>query len=193
MNPAWVVRTGRLVLAPVGWTDLPDLIALKGDASVYAQMLGGVCGPARVRDELAAEQAFWAARGVGMWAVREAEGAALVGLTGLHERPDGLGVALRFAFRPEKRGRGLAREAAGAALRFAHDRAGLARVVAVTRETNLSARTVVGAIGMRWYAEFMRGGERMLVFESVAGRTILSPLAAASRPAARPPGSRCAR
>ena len=166
MNPAWVIRTGRLVLTPVAWPDLPDLVALKGDPSVYAQMLGGVRSPAQVRDELAAEQAFWAARGVGMWAAREAGGGALLGTTGLHERPDGLGIALRFAFRPQMRGRGLAREAAGAALRFAHDRAGLPRVVAVTREANIASRTVLGAIGMRENGGFLRDGHRMLVYES---------------------------
>ena len=173
MNPAWVIRTGRLVLAPVAWTDLPDLVALKGDASAYAQMLGGLRGPALVRDELAADQAFWAAHGVGMWTVREPGATGLIGLTGLHERPDGLGTALRFAFRPERRGRGLGREAAGAALRFAHERANLPRVVAVTREANLPSRTVLGAVGMRRCDEFMRGSERMLVYESVAGRTVL--------------------
>lgn len=170
MNPAWVIRTGRLVLTPVAWPDLPDLLALKADPSVYAQMLGGVRGPAQVRDELAAEQAFWAAHGVGMWAARETDGGALLGTTGLHERPDGLGMALRFAFRPEMRGRGLAREAAGAALRFAHDRVGLARVVAVTRETNIASRTLLGAIGMRESGGFLREGHRMLVYESVTLR-----------------------
>ncbi len=170
MNPAWVIRTGRLVLTPVGWPDLADLVALKGDPSIYAQMLGGVRGPAQVRDELAEDQAFWARHGVGMWTVRGADDPALVGLTGLHERPDGLGLGLRFAFRSETRGRGLGREAAGAALRFAHDRAGVPRVVAVTRETNLGSRTVIGAIGMRRCGEFMRDGGRMLVFESVAAR-----------------------
>ena len=44
-----------------------------------------------------------------------------VGITGLERRPDGRGVALRFALWPEAQGRGLAREAAGAALRFGHD------------------------------------------------------------------------
>ena len=171
MNPAWVVRTGRLVLTPVGWPDLADLIALKGDPSAYAQMLGGICSPARVHDELAADQAFWARRGVGMWTVRGVDDPALIGLTGLHDRPDGLGMALRFAFRPETRGRGVGREAASAALRFAHERARLPRVAAVTREANLAARTVIGAIGMRPCGEFMRGSERMLVFESVVAQT----------------------
>ena len=165
MNPAWVIRTGRLVLAPAVWRDLPDLRALKGDPGVYAQMLGGVRNPAQVAAELAEDSAYWAARGVGMWTVRDAAG-AMIGLAGVHDRADGRGTALRFAFRPAARGRGLAREAAGAALRFAHHRAGLQRVVAVAREANISSRIVLGAVGMRECDAFLRGNERMLVFES---------------------------
>lgn len=168
MNPAWTIRTGRLVLSPVSWRDLPELVELKGDPRVYALMLGGVRSPVQTAQELAAEIAFWAARGVGMWAARDGEGAGpLLGIAGLHERPDGRGIALRFAFRAEVRGRGLAREAAGAALRFAHDRARLARVVAAAREDNFSSRTVLGAIGMRPCETFRRDGHRMILYESV--------------------------
>ncbi len=165
MNPAWHIRTGRLLLTPVGWADLPELRALKGDPRVYGQMLGGVRSPAEVAVDLVQEAAYWATRGVGMWMVRTTDGAA-IGLTGLHDRSDGRSPALRFAIRPELRGQGLAREAAGAALRFAHDRAGLERVVAVAREANLSSRTVLGAIGMRQVDSFDRNGDRVLVYES---------------------------
>jgi len=157
-------------LTPVGWPDMPDLCALKGDPLVYATMLGGVRSPVQVAIELAEDTAFWARRGVGMWIARDLQGTA-VGLSGLHERSDGLGIALRFAFRPEIRGRGLAREAAGAALRFAHDRARVKRVRAVARESNIASRTVLGAIGMRECGTFMREGHRMLVYESDAGPT----------------------
>ncbi len=166
MNPAWRIATGRLVLTPVGWGDLADLVALKGDPRVYGQMLGGVRSRGQVAAELAADSAFWARHGVGMWVVRPVEGGAAIGLVGVHQRPDGRGMALRFAFTPESRGRGLAREAAGAALRFAHERAGLARVIAVARESNFGSRTVLGAIGMREAGGFDRGGEAMVVFES---------------------------
>ncbi len=168
MNPAWCIQTGRLVLSPVGWQDLSDLQALKGDPGVYAQMLGGVRSPGQAAAELAQDIVFWAVRGVGMWVVRHEPGAAAIGITGLHERPDGRGTALRFAFRPEVRDHGLAREAAGAALRFAHDRAGLKRVVAVAREGNIASRTVLGAIGMRLCGTFDRDGSQMLLFESLA-------------------------
>ena len=167
MNPAWVLHTGRLVMAPVGWQDLADLRALKGDAGVYGQMLGGVRDPWQVGAELAADTAYWAARGVGMWTVRLHEGGPAVGLAGIHDRPDGRGTALRFAFRPQDRGHGLAREAAAAALRFAHRQAGLPRVIGVAREANIGSRTVLGAIGMRECDAFWRGRDRVLVYESV--------------------------
>ena len=170
MNPAWVIRTGRLVLSPVGWQDLADLQALKGDPLVFGQMLGGVRSPGQVAEELAQDVAFWPEHGVGMWLARDAPGRPALGLTGVHERPDGRGMGLRFAFRPEMRGRGLAREAAGAALRFAHDQAGLRRVVAVARDSNFSSRVLLGAIGMRPCGTFERDGHPMLVFESVATR-----------------------
>ncbi len=166
MNSPWAIRTGRLLMTPVGWQDIADLCALKGDPRVYATMLGGVRSPVQVAAELAEDTQFWARNAVGMWTVRDLDGNA-VGLTGLHDRVDGRGIALRFAFRPETRGRGLAREAAGAALRFAHDRANVRRVIAVAREDNIASRTVLGAVGMRECDAFLRNGDRMLVFESV--------------------------
>lgn len=166
MKAPWSIRTGRLVLTPVGWQDIAELCALKGDPRVYGAMLGGVRSPVQVAAELADDTAFWAKHAVGMWTVRDLNGKA-VGVTGLHERNDGRGIALRFAFLPEVRGRGLAREAAGAALRFAHDRARLRRVVAVAREDNIASRTVLGAIGMREAGTFIRDGDRLLIYESL--------------------------
>ena len=160
------LRTGRLLLTPVAWGDLPDLKRLKGDPLIYAQMLGGVRQPTQVLAELAEDISFWARHGTGMWTVRE--GAAAVGLVGLHERTDGRGIALRFAFTPESRGRGLAREAAGAALRHAHEHGGIRRVIAAAKEGNFGSRMVLGAIGMRECGAFERGGERVLVFESLS-------------------------
>lgn len=170
MNPNWRLATGRLVLSPVGSEHIEVITALKGDPLVYGQMLGGVRGPVLVAAELAEDVAFWAQHGVGMWVAHAATGGVAVGLVGLHERTDGRGIALRFAFHPAVRGQGLAREAAGAALRFAHDRAGLRRVVAVANDGNIGSRTVLGAIGMRACEAFDRGGEAMVMYESVSAQ-----------------------
>src|SRR5271165_2589051 len=129
MNPAFVLRTGRLVLTPVGGGDLGDLRAIKADPSVFAVMLGGVRDPAQTAEDLANDVVAWGRHGFGIWAVREA--GRFMGITGLQQRPDGRGVALRFALWPEAQGRGLAREAAFAALLFGHKRAGLVRIVGV--------------------------------------------------------------
>ncbi len=64
-------------------------------------------------------------------------------------------------------GRGLAREAALAALRFGHEWARLTRIVAVAREANFASRTVLGSIGMVPCEEFDQGGHAMVLFESV--------------------------
>ena len=160
-----LIRTARLRLFRVSWSDALELAALKADPRIYGSMLGGVRSPIQAAHEAAAEVAFWGAHGVGMFAVRDLTG-RLIGTTGIHQRPDGRDLALRFAFDPASRGHGLAREAASAALRYAHDRAGLPRVVAVAREDNVASRSVLGGIGMRHVDTFIRDRDVMMLYES---------------------------
>jgi RimJ/RimL family protein N-acetyltransferase len=168
MNPIWTLRTARLLLTPVGGADLPELCAIKADPRVFAVMLGGVRSAVETAEELADDVVSWGSNGFGVWAVREPAAAArFVGIAGLELRPDGRGVALRFALWPEAQGRGLAREAAGAALRFGHEQAQLRRIVAVARENNFASRMVLGSIGMTECANFMQQGHRMVLYESV--------------------------
>ena len=167
MNSSWVVRTARLILAPVSWRDLQDLQAIKADPRVFAMMLDGVRTPTRAAEELAEDISTWARNGYGIWSVRAMDEEKFLGITGLMHRADHRGVALRFALWPEVQGRGLAREAASAALRFGHDQAGLARIIAVARETNFASRTILGGIGMIEHDGFIRDGHAMLVYESV--------------------------
>ena len=173
MNDARVLRTGRLVLRPVGYADLANLVRLKADPLVFAVMLGGVRTPEQTARELAEDISFWGAQGVGMWSVREDATGAFLGLVGLHGRPDGRGVALRFALHAAAQGRGYASEAAGAALRFAHDRTGLERVIAVARASNIGSRQVLGAIGMVQVESYERDGYQVLVYESVIPENVI--------------------
>jgi RimJ/RimL family protein N-acetyltransferase len=167
MSPLWTLRTARLVLTPVGGADLPDLRAIKADPRVFAIMLGGVRNAAQTAEDLAHDVIAWGEHGYGIWAVRQAADRRFVGITGLENRPDGRGIALRFALWPEVQGLGYAREAAGAALRFGHDQAGLKRIVAAARATNFASRTVLGSIGMVPCEEFVQRGYAVILFESV--------------------------
>lgn len=160
------ITTARLSLLPPGPEHLDDLIRLKADERVFGLMLHGVRTPERTREELEDDIEFWRVRGYGTWSVFERETGRFLGIAGLMERPDGRGVALRFALWPECRGRGYAREAASAGLDFGH-RAGLKRIIAVAWEQNHASRAVLRDIGMRECDEFRNHGRRMLVYESV--------------------------
>ncbi len=160
------LHTPRLSLLPPGPEHLDELIRLKSDERVFGFMLHGTRSAERTREELEDDMEFWLVRGYGTWSVFERATGDFLGICGLMERPDGRGVALRFALWPECRGKGYAREAAAAALEAGH-RAGLARIIAVARETNLASRGVLGDIGMRECGEFRHQGHRMVVFESL--------------------------
>jgi len=160
------LTTPRLSLLPPGREQLEDLIRLKADERVFGFMLHGTRSPERTREELEDDIDFWLVRGYGTWSVFERATGDFLGICGLMERPDGRGVALRFALWPECRGKGYAREAAGAALEFGH-RAGLKRIIAVARQSNLASRGVLGDIGMRECGVFQHQGHPMVVFESL--------------------------
>ena len=160
------VRTARLTLRPVAPEHLADLVALKGDEAAFGLMLHGIRTPERAAEELRDDMEFWKVRGYGTWAVHLSGNGDFLGIVGLMERPDGRGVALRFALWPQSRGKGYAREAARAALDFGHG-AGLDRIIAVARESNLASRAVLGDLGLRPCGGFEHQGHPMLVFESL--------------------------
>lgn len=164
MADARTVRTGRLILQPVSWRDMEDMVRLKADGAAFGQMLGGVCTRQQAEKEMADDIAFWACHRVGMFTIHEH--GRFVGMTGIHDRPDGRGFGLRFALYPWARGRGIAREAASAALIFTLN-AHIKRVVAVAKESNQASRSILKAIGMRECEQFMRDSQLMLVYESV--------------------------
>jgi RimJ/RimL family protein N-acetyltransferase len=162
-----IVSTERLMMIPPGKENLADLQRLKADERVFGWMLHGTRTPQRTAEELEDDADFWAVRGYGTWCVFERESGDFLGICGFMERPDGRGVALRYALWPECRGKGYAREAARAALGFGH-RTGLARIIAIAREENLASRAVLADIGMTPAGEFRHQGHRMLMFESRA-------------------------
>ena len=166
MHSYWRLTTARLSMTPVAPRDLPQLVALKASPLTFGQMLGGVRNPEQTANELAQDICTWGANGYGMWAVRGRDGNIFLGTVGLMHRPDGRGVALRFSLWPKAQGAGLAREAASAALFFAHDRAGLERVIGVAREENYGSRIVLGSIGMTQSGRFLRNGTVLLVYQS---------------------------
>ena len=143
--PGRLVRTARLTLVPPGKENLPDLIRLKADERVFELMLHGTRSPERTRDELEDDIEFWQVRGYGTWCVYLTETGEFLGIAGLMERPDGRGVAMRFALWPECRGQGYAREAAAATLDYARQQLGIRRLLAITSPDNKASGKLLRA------------------------------------------------
>ena len=100
----------------------------------------------------------FASNGWGFWAVEERERGLLIGLCGLAHVPwdafftPAVEVGWRLSTRWHRRG--LAREAAEAALAFAFGRLGLGRVVAYTVPENTASWALMERLGMRRLGEF---------------------------------------
>jgi RimJ/RimL family protein N-acetyltransferase len=151
-----VVATARLVLRPFSDKDRAPFFALNTHPFVV-ELLGS--SPSRAESDAMIERysAEMAREGWGLWAVGEADGggeaaAAFVGMVGLHrvrpELPCAPAVEIGWRLHPEFWGKGYATEAAGGALRFGFEGAGLTEIVAFTTTLNTRSQAVMGRIGM---------------------------------------------
>jgi RimJ/RimL family protein N-acetyltransferase len=94
-------------------------------------------------------QAMFARCGHGLFVVQSLADGAALGLCGLIRR-DGLPAPdLGFAFLPEHRGRGIAREAAGLVLRHGREVLGLGRILAITLPDNASSVRLLERLGFQ--------------------------------------------
>jgi RimJ/RimL family protein N-acetyltransferase len=144
-----VLDTARLVLRHLTADDAPFLVRLLTEPEVMRQI--GDRGVRTAADAAAyLRDGPWGAgarEGYGMWRVARRADDAPVGLCGLLRRETLDAPDLGFAFLPEHRGQGYAREAGAAVLAHARDALGLARVVAVTRPDNAASQRVLAALG----------------------------------------------
>ena len=126
--------------------DAERLAVLHADARVMNLLKHGVLSRAQSDALVADYAAEWPALGFGSWTACERESGRLVGLGGLRIHDEG--VALRLAFTPEAQGKGYGPELGRAALAFAFNVVGLARVVAITRSDNVPGQHALEKFGM---------------------------------------------
>jgi RimJ/RimL family protein N-acetyltransferase len=145
------LRTERLTLRQWRSSDLAAAATMHADEHV-GHWLGG-----RLTEEQSAafvdRQAIGLAlRGIGLFAIEEADTGGFVGAVGLGGvGPEfSFGPALEVAWRltPSAHGRGYATEAAGAALAYADTLFGLDRIAAFTAVRNRASLTVMTRLGM---------------------------------------------
>lgn len=87
--------------------------------------------------------------GHGFWAVERLADGQLVGLCGLFKRDSLPEVDVGYGFPPAQRGKGYAREAAAACLKYGREVLGKTRILAIASPENAASHRVLTGIGMR--------------------------------------------
>lgn len=146
-----MIVTERLVLSELVPDDAPFIHTLVNDAG-WLRYIGdrGV----RTLDDARAyiengPMASYARNGFGLYRVSVRDGDDAVGMCGLIKRDTLKHVDIGFAFLPDARGRGYAREAAFATLAHARDNLGLDRIVAIVSPGNAPSIRLLTLLGMR--------------------------------------------
>lgn len=144
------IETRRLQLRPMGRLDVPDLLAVYGDAEAMRWVGDGrPITPAECEQWVEVTDRNFRVRGYGMFAVVERESSRVVGFCGL-VHPGGQPTAeLKYAFVRQAWGQGFATEAATALLRHAPEAFGLHEVIATAAPENEASHRVLLKTGMR--------------------------------------------
>ena len=151
-EPIPEVRTARLLLRGIRPEDVDDYHrALFADPEVMRYLPGGVPLP-RERLDGVVERTHdhWQRHGYGVWVVCDLIGGEVMGQCGLRSVEEAGETEVLYALARATWGRGLATEAARAALAFGFERTGLQRIVAYAVPDNVASRRVIEKLGMRF-------------------------------------------
>ena len=144
------VRTDRLLLRPVARDDLDALAEVFAVPEVWWFPMQRGLERSETEEFVARQEQHWAAHGYGLWAVVEEE--RVLGFAGLsvpYFLPEVLpATEVGWRLHPDGWGRGLATEAATAALRWGFDDLGIRRVISITMPDNEASSAVMGRLGM---------------------------------------------
>jgi RimJ/RimL family protein N-acetyltransferase len=144
-----VAETDRLVLRRLTIEDAPFILELLNDPD-WLRFIGDK-GVRSLEDAgnyiLTGPIDSYARRGFGLFRVELKADGAPIGLCGLLKRDVLEDVDVGYAFLPQFRRSGYAREAAAATLRFGKDTIGLTRVAAITNPDNARSIRVLETLG----------------------------------------------
>jgi RimJ/RimL family protein N-acetyltransferase len=154
-NDAMVrLETPRLILRRWREEDTGPMAAVNGDPEVMRWIRdGGVLDERQTRARVRAWEDEWESRGFGLFAVEVRSTGELAGFTGLsvpEYLPEVLpAVEVGWRLGRPHWGRGLATEAAAAAVRFGFGECGLERIVSIAQVGNDASQRVMAKLGMR--------------------------------------------
>ena len=146
-----MITTERLALRELGPDDAAFILALVNDADWLRYI--GDRGVRTMDDALVYIEtgpvASYARNGFGLYRVDLTGSGETIGMCGLIKRDTLDHADIGFAFLPQFRGQGYAREAAAATLAYGHDALALDRIVAIVSPDNAPSRRLLELLGMR--------------------------------------------
>lgn len=165
------LRTERLRLRPHRRDDAGQITEMWQDPVVVRHFGGNPALPEDSWNRLLRYVGHWAINGYGLWAVEELGTGAFVGDVGLFEGRRGLGE--RFDTAPEAgwvlapagHGKGYAREAMRAALRWGESVHGWSRTVCMIDPENMASLRTADALGYRSYEQRPYKGTDLVLLE----------------------------
>jgi RimJ/RimL family protein N-acetyltransferase len=145
------LETPRLILTPLCTADLEWLVTMRGDPDVMRYIGGeGAVSREKTVERVDRYLRCWADHGLGMFGIRFHGAQEAVGWAGLQPLEQTGEIEVGYAFARAAWGRGLATEAARAALEWGFGERALDRIVAVASPENSASRHVMDKLGMTY-------------------------------------------
>ncbi len=145
------LETARLRLRLFTPGDLDRLCEITSDPEVMRYIgYGHPLTREETRDNLGKIMEGFRRRGYGRWALERRDTGGLVGYCGLSSGNPEVGIELAYMLAREEWGRGLALEAARAALRYGFETLGADSISGLTLHGNERSRRVLERLGMRF-------------------------------------------
>jgi RimJ/RimL family protein N-acetyltransferase len=164
-----VITTERLTLSPFAPEDVDELHELFTDADVRRHLLDdAVVSREWVEEEILGSQARFLESGCGLWTLSDRAHDGIVGFAGFRPFFDPPELQLLYGLLPSQWGRGLATEAAAAAIDYAFGVLGLEEVRAATDVPNTASIAVLERLGMRERRRTADGARGTVFFHLLA-------------------------
>jgi [ribosomal protein S5]-alanine N-acetyltransferase len=142
----------------------------------FMALLGGVRDEAGTALYLEQNLKHWADHGFGIWILRDAATAAVIGRAILrHLELEGVDeLEVGYGLMPEYWGRGLATEIARACVRIGRDQLGLRSLVAITRPINIASQRVMLKAGLVYERDIVHATIPHLLFRTRDAESVTS-------------------
>jgi RimJ/RimL family protein N-acetyltransferase len=154
-----IIETSRLRLRPPQASDVQTMMEIHQDPDVIRYLGLGVPGGLSVAwRNVALMIGHWHMRGYGPWIITSRDGGEILGRAGLWNAEGGPGVELGWMLRRSAWGRGIASEAARAALDWAWRHVADDHIVSVIHATNTPSIRIAEKLGERLESIEVVGG-----------------------------------